>query len=67
MKCGKRGPFLAARTMNPTVKLPKTKLNGSVQLLVMPQNLNYEARMFSWWEEQPKIRSRPINHYAPSF
>ena len=44
MKCRETWLFLAARTMNPSVNFPKTKLNGSVQLLVMPQNLNYEAR-----------------------
>ena len=37
MKCRQNiGPFLAARTMNPSVNFPKTKLNGSVQLLVKP-------------------------------
>ena len=36
-------PFLAARTMKPAVNFPKTKLNRSVQLLVMPQNLNNEG------------------------
>ena len=65
MKCGKHGPFLAARTMNPSVNFPKSKLNGSVQLLVRPQNLNYEARTFSWWGQ--RIRSRPTNRYATQF
>ena len=61
MKCGKHGPFLAARTMNPSVNFPKSKLNGSVR----PQNLNYEARTFSWWGH--RIRSRPTNRYATQF
>jgi hypothetical protein len=65
MKCRKHGPFLAARTMNPSVNFPKSKLNGSVQLLVRPQNLNYEARTFSWWGQ--RIRSRPTNRYATQF
>jgi hypothetical protein len=51
----KHGPFLAARTMNPSDYFPKTKLNGSVRLVVMPQNLNYEART-PWRWEQPRIR-----------
>jgi hypothetical protein len=38
------GPFLAARTMNPSVNFPKTKLNGSVQLLVR-QHTDTEARV----------------------